>query len=710
MNKRKIVGVTVGTNINPQKLREYIQVGQSAYGLAVENGFKGTEQEWLESLRGKDGADGKDGVGITNFYLNNDKEMIIVLTDGSTKNLGKITVDSEAILTETKSYVASEVAKFADTKQDQLVFDGTYNSTSNKAATVQTVTDKISQIEIPTVPSNVSAFSNDAGYLTEHQDISGKQDKLVFDDIYNAETNKVATVNTVASKVAEIVANAPADFDTLKELSDWITTHGGEAAKMNSVIKDNTDKIGEIEQDLEDNYVKNTDIASESQAGVIKTSNKYAGSYIDANGALCFYGLGDNEWDGRNTYGYYAYNRVIKGGMVDMAVKVGLTKNSKSLTADEQTAAMAWLGVPTSYNDLKDKPFYEAEAAQIDIDLLTPSVARFSAHIDGWDYNGGQAYFVSEEKYTRDQLIGATVIWDYQNYPTSGMQYVILPEMITETADGMWINLCTDIYATLYIFVAYNENYQPEGFTAPLPYPGVYFSLWEDYDRPYVKSLICNKAVIPIPHKFINLNAHPDFIELKETLGTCLTYDELGNKPFYDTRISLSSQSIDHNVFVDLDVSVYDGGYSKAYFVSEDTYYLSDPMGAQVKYFCGYEYRTITIGASNIIETTENGMWISCKDYIQDAMAIFVAYTTNYKPSIAKAAFPQAGVYFAYTYDGYEAYRVETLEKQGLFKQLDNKYLDLEHNEYLQAKFGDIESALDALHTYAQNLISGGES
>ena len=31
---------------------------------------------------------------------------------------------------------------------------------------------------IPTVPTNVSAFNNDAGYLTSHQDISGKEDKM----------------------------------------------------------------------------------------------------------------------------------------------------------------------------------------------------------------------------------------------------------------------------------------------------------------------------------------------------------------------------------------------------------------------------------------------------------------------------------------------------------------------------------------------------
>lgn len=43
-------------------------------------------------------------------------------------------------------------------------FSGDYNDLANKPT-------------IPTVPTNVSAFANDAGYLTQHQDISGKLDK-----------------------------------------------------------------------------------------------------------------------------------------------------------------------------------------------------------------------------------------------------------------------------------------------------------------------------------------------------------------------------------------------------------------------------------------------------------------------------------------------------------------------------------------------------
>lgn len=35
--------------------------GKSAFQVAVENGFEGTEYEWLESLHGKNGKDGKDG-------------------------------------------------------------------------------------------------------------------------------------------------------------------------------------------------------------------------------------------------------------------------------------------------------------------------------------------------------------------------------------------------------------------------------------------------------------------------------------------------------------------------------------------------------------------------------------------------------------------------------------------------------------------------
>lgn len=45
--------------------------GPSAYDVAVENGYQGTEAEWLESLHGSNGKDGKDGADLTAADLYN---------------------------------------------------------------------------------------------------------------------------------------------------------------------------------------------------------------------------------------------------------------------------------------------------------------------------------------------------------------------------------------------------------------------------------------------------------------------------------------------------------------------------------------------------------------------------------------------------------------------------------------------------------------
>ncbi len=58
-------------------------------------------------------------------------------------------------------------------KNKPTLFSGSYDDLTNKPT-------------IPTVPTNVSAFTNDAGYLTSHQDISGKTDADDVRDIINA--------------------------------------------------------------------------------------------------------------------------------------------------------------------------------------------------------------------------------------------------------------------------------------------------------------------------------------------------------------------------------------------------------------------------------------------------------------------------------------------------------------------------------------------
>ena len=86
--------------------------------------------------------------------------------------------------------------------------------------------------EIPVVPTNISAFYNDAGYLTQHQSLSDypKKTELAnvatsgdYTDLINTptipSTDGLATETYVQNKIAEVVNSAPGTLDTLNELA-----------------------------------------------------------------------------------------------------------------------------------------------------------------------------------------------------------------------------------------------------------------------------------------------------------------------------------------------------------------------------------------------------------------------------------------------------------------------------------------------------------
>lgn len=58
-----------------------------------------------------------------------------------------------------------------------------------------------------------------------------------------------SVAKTVADGIAAIVASAPDDFDTLKEISDWISGHAESASQMNSNINANTAAIAKLNSD-----------------------------------------------------------------------------------------------------------------------------------------------------------------------------------------------------------------------------------------------------------------------------------------------------------------------------------------------------------------------------------------------------------------------------------------------------------------------------
>ena len=101
--------------------------GKSAYEIAIDNGFTGTETEWLESLKGSDGGNGangttphidettknwfigdtdtgilaqgtngKDGKSIKSITKDKNNNIITTFTDGTTENIGQLAIDIQA--------------------------------------------------------------------------------------------------------------------------------------------------------------------------------------------------------------------------------------------------------------------------------------------------------------------------------------------------------------------------------------------------------------------------------------------------------------------------------------------------------------------------------------------------------------------------------------------------------------------------------------
>lgn len=68
-------------------------------------------------------------------------------------------------------------------------------------------------------------------------------------EVLNGDKTKDGSVaKQVADAVAEIVASAPEAYDTLKEISDWISTHAESASAMNTSIIQNATDIDALEK------------------------------------------------------------------------------------------------------------------------------------------------------------------------------------------------------------------------------------------------------------------------------------------------------------------------------------------------------------------------------------------------------------------------------------------------------------------------------
>lgn len=106
---------------------------------------------------------------------------------------------------------------------------------------------------VGTIPADAKA-KNVVAYIKEAV-TAGQYDDSALKASVAANTEAIGTLNgtgdgsvkkAVADAVAKIVADAPEAYDTLKEISDWISTHASDAAGMNSQINTNKGDIDKL--------------------------------------------------------------------------------------------------------------------------------------------------------------------------------------------------------------------------------------------------------------------------------------------------------------------------------------------------------------------------------------------------------------------------------------------------------------------------------
>ena len=155
------------------------------------------------------------------------------------ETLGKwreLSLDSDDYVT--KTYLDTELANKSNidhthttvnghTVESNVPADAKFTDTVYDDTEVKTELAK--KADITSIPSKVSELTNDSNYQTAEQ-----------------------VNDTVTTEIAKVVANAPEDLNTLKEMSDWIAGHEEDASAMNSAISDNKTAITSLQNSKAD--------------------------------------------------------------------------------------------------------------------------------------------------------------------------------------------------------------------------------------------------------------------------------------------------------------------------------------------------------------------------------------------------------------------------------------------------------------------------
>lgn len=226
--------------------------GKSAFEVAVENGFVGTVEQWLASLKGNTGEQGPQGIqgeqGIQGIQgekgEKGDKGDPFTYSDFTAEQL-------EALRGPQGEKGETGEQGIQGEKGETGTFD--YSDLENYATKQE-------------IPTKVSDLTNDAGYLTQHQSLVDYATKNEVNakignlgNAQEADGNQEAVPHTVKSyvdkKISDVIGAAPSTLDTLEEIAEALNDN----AKMSDIANAIASKA-----DISDIPIKVSDLNNDS--------------------------------------------------------------------------------------------------------------------------------------------------------------------------------------------------------------------------------------------------------------------------------------------------------------------------------------------------------------------------------------------------------------------------------------------------------------
>ena len=589
-------------------------VGYSAYRIAVMHGFEGTEEEWLQSLKGEpgkpgvDGAPGRDGEDANIEGCNE----AIERANEATTAAQSATADALA-----QAKYAKEQGDNAKGQGDYAKAQGDY-AKSQGDATKQAIADSKTTTEnakIATDNANTAASNanTEATYAKTQGDYAKEQGDATKQAIADA---KVATenANTAASNANTEATYAKTQGDYAKEQGDFV--------KQFISNPDDLLTYG-VEIDTTSSSPTLKRIGNPQLHKSLPIQSKMKGCLLDDNGNVTKY-LSDNDW---------VDNSFIDGTQGQVMVEIPKFYYKFETDGDIQRVRIS--EYPLSGYKLSNTMYvgaYEASLQRSTLKLC--SVCNYDA-----DYRGGGNQSAWDDTYR--SLLGrpVTVISriNFRKYARNRNAAMTNWNILTYQAYKMIYWLYTIEYASLNCQLAYNAELTSEGYHQGGLGAGVTNwnrTVWNNFNgyHPFIpcgctNSLGNGTGIVPYEVKDVDGNVLlttnvPRYRGIENPFGHIWKFIDGINIRISPTEENggdgLSKVYVckDPSLFIDTNYDGYDyvgneareAGYVKKIIFGDDGEIMPlEVGGGTTSYFCDYHYTNIPTSAESLIAVLFGG-------------------------------------------------------------------------------------------------------